>query len=444
MRRFQVPIEPRSVAPSGRQMGIPSGLLLAAAFGCRPDTGRCLPGDDPGPARAVPAGTPPNVLVVVLDDVGTDQVRAYGEHPAAPPTPTLDALAARGLRFRNAYAHPSCSPTRAALLTGRHAIRTGAGANYTVSGDRALSPDEVTLAEVLGGAGYTTAAVGKWHLAGLLSADALLHPLVQGFDTHRGTAGNLTDAVDGGVGLGYTRWERVVDGQVALTRCYATTAAVDDALDIVAHSPEPWFVWLGLHAAHSPWHVPPRHLLSDPVRDDDPVPVRYNAAVTAADHELGRLLDGLGPERLARTLVVAVGDNGAPPDAALWPRLRHQVKLSLYEGGIHVPWIVAGPGVVPGVSDALVQAEDLLPTVAELAGAPIDALALDGISVASVLADPAAPGPTLLLPYFDATTALHAAGGGLVAYAVAVDDGPAIVVADPRRGTARATRIACR
>jgi arylsulfatase A-like enzyme len=126
------------------------------------------------PALVTPEGRPPNVLIVLLDDVGTDKIGAYAEHPRPAHTPNLDALAAEGVLFRNAWATPQCSPSRAALLTGRYGRRSGVGRTVQAyESSYELPPDELTLPEMLRGApdAWDSSEVGKWHLATYASVD---------------------------------------------------------------------------------------------------------------------------------------------------------------------------------------------------------------------------------------------------------------------------------
>ena len=159
---------------------------------------------------------PPNMLVIVADDVGVDMIGAYGESSAAPCTPNLDALAADGLLFRNAWACPVCSPTRAALLTGRWGFRTGIGSVVTNT-EPGLTLAERTTPEVL--TRYSSACIGKWHLAGNLGNT---HPNQSGFDHF---SGFLRGAVND-----YFSWPKVVDGQSSTSNVYTTSAFTDDAI----------------------------------------------------------------------------------------------------------------------------------------------------------------------------------------------------------------------
>ena len=343
---------------------------------------------------------PPNVLLVLLDDVGVDKVGAYGAE-AAPPTPTLDALAAEGVRFTRAYAYPVCTPSRAALLTGRYGRRTRISDHIITVRDRAALPaDEVTLAELVDHAPrpWATAALGKWHLSGVQSDADLLHPLQQGFEHYAGHMENLDlvyDAPEERHVAGYFRWQKNTNGTHAFVDLYATTDTVEDALAWVAEAPEPWLAFVSFAAPHAPWHVPPERFELGSEGDEVDVPWRYDAALTVADRELGRLLEGLGGLR-ERTLVIAAGDNGTPGEAVRPPFEALRAKSTVAEGGIHVPLIVSGPGVSTGVSPALVHLVDIWPTVAEHARVDIDAVPvagpIDGRSLWPQLHDPSTPG----------------------------------------------------
>ena len=359
------------------------------------DSTAVVPTEDSGPGRTLP----PNVLVVLLDDVGVDKVGVYGG-PEAPPTPTLDALAATGVQFTNAYSYPVCTPSRAALLTGRYGRRTGTSDHIrTVSESHALADAEVTLAELVDHAPspWSTATLGKWHLSGVLDDEDLLHPLSQGFDHYAGHMENLDLVYDApGVGsrAGYFYWQKNTNGVHAFTERYATTDTVEDALAWIADAPEPWLAFVSFAAPHFPFHVPPPRFGLTP---DGPVGDRwqYDAMLTVLDAELDRLLTGLGDQR-PHTLVIAAGDNGTPSEAVRPPHDPDRAKSTIAEGGIHIPLIVSGPGVTTGVSPALVHLIDVWPTVAETAEVDVDAVPtagrIDGESLWPHLRDPASPG----------------------------------------------------
>ncbi|MCB9697193.1 MAG: sulfatase-like hydrolase/transferase [Alphaproteobacteria bacterium] len=332
--------------------------------------------------------------MIVADDLGTDKLASYGEHPKAPRTPRLDALAARSVLFRNAYANPVCSPTRAALLTGRYGRRTGFGAIVEIANDA----DELPLAEELvpemlerSNPAWTSVAYGKWHLSGYKSPTGLKHPNAQGFDHYAGALGNLfytsTDRR-----ATWRSFEKVVDGEVRWVEEYATTDTTDDAVAFLQHHRSgPFFLYVAYNAPHTPFHLPPVKLYPGHLEKDATDIEKFDAVVTAMDTEIGRLLDTMTPEQRATTYVVFVGDNGTDRDAILPPLDPSHGKLSVFEGGVNVPLLVSGPGVRPGETQALVHVVDLLPTIAEAAGATPRA-EIDGVSFLSVLGDPSRAG----------------------------------------------------
>lgn len=342
---------------------------------------------------AVPARAQRNVLLLIGDDLGVERVGAYGEHAFPGHTPNLDCLAARGVLFRNAWSHPLCSPTRAAILTGRHPFRTGIGDVIQGGDAHALDPAEWPLPRLIrlaSGGRYRSAALGKWHLASL-SQGAPLHPLACGFDVHAGSLFNLPD---------YFHWSKSVQGEARPADVYATSDTANDALRAAAELPEPWFLWVAFNAPHKPLHAPPDELHSfalPPNPSDDP-PLFAKAMIEAMDGEIGRLLAGIPPDVLARTDVIFIGDNGTLGLASDGPFPPNHAKGTLYEGGINVPLIIAGPDVTaPGSEcDALVQASDLYATIAELCGVDVAAWVpsehvLDSVSLAPYLADPTLP-----------------------------------------------------
>ncbi|HHO52907.1 MAG TPA: hypothetical protein ENK18_19040 [Deltaproteobacteria bacterium] len=364
--------------------------------------GALLQGCGP-PQGPIPGRSPANVLILLTDDQGVDKVGAYGEHPEPPPTPNIDALAERGVLFRNAWATPICSPTRAALLTGRTGRRTGIGDVLQHRGGKELPLREPTLPALLkiSDPSWSTAAVGKWHLAAYNSASGPDHPNLVGFDRFAGSMSNLYDADEpDGLPHGFFHWEKITDGQVSKSQTYATTETVDDALAIIAELPEPWLVYVPFNAPHRPLDPPPEHLHSfGPLTLGDPETLRYHAVVEALDTEIGRLLDGIDPEVMARTNLFFAGDNGTPAHAITEPWNPRRGKLTPYEGGVNVPLIVAGPAVeAPGEeSRAVVQILDIFATALELSGAalPNDVI-FDSHSFAGQLSDPAAEGRPLV------------------------------------------------
>jgi arylsulfatase A-like enzyme len=339
------------------------------------------------------APEPTNVLLVIGDDVGVDLVHCYGE-AFAPPTPTIDSLAAHGVLFRNVYSQPVCSPTRAGILTGRYNFRTGIGVVIqTDLPEYALALDEITLPELLNAGKPGTlhcSAIGKWHLSSPLNGDTF-NPNLQGFEWFSGTLDNFTN------GESYFAHNKVVNGVVTQSTTYATTEQVDDALARIQVMPEPWFCYLAFNAPHRPFHKPPSNLhtytLSGPPLATAPDHAR--AAVQAMDTELGRLLASIDPTVLEHTTIIFVGDNGTSQEVVLPPFLPNQSKGTLYEGGVNVPMIVSGHHVDAfGVDcNAFINTVDLFPTIAALLGKDVDGelsddRPIDGVSVLPYLGDP--------------------------------------------------------
>jgi len=334
-----------------------------------------------------------NVLLVLLDDIGVDRVGHYGLHADTPPTPRLDRLAAEGMRFERAYATPVCSATRAALLTGKQPTRTGVGALVELDDTVDWMDGHGSLAHLMGGAGYGTASVGKWHLSPGVGVEWADHPgRIAGFDWFRGPLNNPGVDNSAEVDGDYFRWIDDNNGVFEERSGYLTTATIDDAIDQVGTLPEPWFVYVPLNAAHIPLHVPPESLLDvaePPFTSDADV---FDAMVEATDRELGRLLDAVASVG-DRTTVIVLSDNGTNGEVMRPPTDPLRSKGTVYEGGVRVPMWVSGPLVSQpgGVSDALVNVVDLYPSLAALAGGADDGQSRDGLSLLPYIADPARP-----------------------------------------------------
>lgn len=317
-----------------------------------------------------------NILVVVADDLGVDYVGAYAEGTNPPPTPNLDALASDGVLFRNAWAHPSCSPSRAAILTGRYAFRTMVGRWISFQQNPPtvglLSEDEWTIPEILDadGATYAHAMIGKWHLGNAFQSPDM--PRTVGGFSH--FAGSLEGQIPS-----YTSWTRVVDGAPAPTTSYCTTQNTDDALAWIQQQTQPWLCVLTYQAPHIPYHAPPAHLhtqnltgLTPQATTHTPANIPfYRAMVESMDTEIGRLMNTLGPAVLASTNIVFVADNGTVQRQSVAPFVGTRAKGTPYEGGVNVPLLIRGPAVQqPGREvDALVNIVDVFATVLELADA---------------------------------------------------------------------------
>lgn len=346
-----------------------------------------------------------NVLVIVLDDVGVDKLTMYGLFDGAP-TPVLDSLAAQGARFTAAWAYPTCSPMRAAALSGRHPYRHGTGHFVDMATSSYVHPiDSVFIPSALhdarGAGPWTSVALGKWHLAGDEAPNHLRHPMDLGFASFAGSPGYLNESVV--EYQGYFIWRKNVDGVAETSTLYNTTDTVNDVLTTLPDLPQPWFAWVSFNAAHTPYHTPPAELFTQPLPEEPTSAEKYEAMLEALDTELGRMLNGLS-ELLPQTTLFVIGDNGTS-DLVATEFSPSQAKGTVFEGGVRVPLIVVSPHLVdPGrVIDTPVMAVDLFPTILDLAGVPLGdgdgglvlprtdgaSIPLDGVSWVSLLSSPA-------------------------------------------------------
>ena len=309
-----------------------------------------------------------NILLVIADDLGADSFPLTASAGASvPPMPNIAALKASGVLFRNAYAHPTCSPSRAAMLTGRHPFRTGIGEAIVGTTDPELQASEFTLPEAFAAnasLGYQLASFGKWHLNSGPGSNNT--PRTIGGWTY--FAGSI-----GGAVTDYFSWSKVTVGPnnnvptTSTRTTYATTDVVNEAVAwIQSRGAAPWFAWVGFNAPHTPFHTPPANLHS---YGNGTLTNRqkFEAAAEAMDTEVGRLLASVDR---AKTHIIFLGDNGTPGQIVQTPYTAAHAKDSLYEGGTRVPMIIAGPAVVnPNrESAALVHCADLYSTILELAG----------------------------------------------------------------------------
>ncbi|WP_373550244.1 sulfatase-like hydrolase/transferase [Haliscomenobacter sp.] len=309
-----------------------------------------------------------NVILIIADDLGSDYCGFYENHVDTAKMPNIRRLLARGVRFRNAWSNPLCSPTRAGILTGRYSFRTGVGTAVGGSSP-VLDTSEITIPKLLNKyapGGYAKANVGKWHLQNPVPANYLL-PNKMGYDHYEGNlAGGVTS---------YTNWTKVKNGVASNVTTYATTETTNNAITWVKNQGnKPFFLWLAYNAPHTPHHLPPNNLHSSSNLSGTAAHIAANpesyfkAAVEALDHEIGRLFDSLQKLNLwDNTDIIFIGDNGDDPTVA---QRSGGNKGSIAQGGVSVPFIIAGPSVNnPGrVSDALVSTQDLFATILELLG----------------------------------------------------------------------------
>lgn len=354
----------------------------------------------------------PNVIIIYTDDQGMADAGCYGSTDIK--TPGIDRLAATGLRFTQFYAPaPVCSPSRAGLLTGRYPLSAGVPGNVSSTrGEAGMPPDRVTIAEMLKGAGYTTAHIGKWHLG--YTPETM--PNGQGFDYSFGHMGgcidnyshffywsgpNVHDLYRNGVEVHH-------DGE------YFPDLMVKEAGDFMtAHRDTPFFIYFAMNAPHYPYQGEPEWLEQYSAAAMAYPRNLYGAFLSSADARIGALVDHVEALGLAEdTIIIFQSDHGHSVEERAHfgggsaGSLRG-AKFSMFEGGIRVPAIIRWPGKIEGgaVRGQLGHGCDWLPTIAELCGAPLPESPLDGKSLAGVIASADAPTPHQALHWLTGTGA---------------------------------------
>jgi len=319
----------------------------------------------------------PNIVHIVADDLGWKDV---GFHGGNIKTPNIDKLAATGARLEQFYAQPMCTPTRAALMTGRYPFRYGLQTAVIPSSHTyGLATDEWLLPQAMKEAGYSTAIIGKWHIG---HADRKYWPRQRGFDYQYGP---LIGEID------YFTHEQhgVVDwyknNEPMKEEGYSTTLIGNDAVRYIAEhdAAQPMYLYLTFNAPHSPYQSPPEY--QEPYKNiADPSRRAYAGQVAALDEQIGRVLDALDKKGIRNnTLVIFHSDNGGtnnPMFAGEGDMSKIKIpcdngplrdgKGSLYEGGTRVSALANWPGhVKPGTVDQMIHVVDMYPTIAGLAGA---------------------------------------------------------------------------
>ncbi|MFT5132445.1 MAG: arylsulfatase A-like enzyme [Gammaproteobacteria bacterium] len=357
--------------------------------------------------------TQPNILLIYVDDLGYGDLASYG-HPVIK-TPNLDALADKGLRLTNYYAPSAlCSPSRAALLTGRHPYRTGIESWIPAGSGIYLHAEEVTLAEVLVSVGYQSALIGKWHLNSNLGSDTEPQPGNQGFGYFYGhnafqipSNRNPTNLFRNGKAL-------------EMQEGYTAQLYADEAIAWLSRrdKSKPFFLYLSMAEPHTAIENPAAFNEQYATFTNGPIipitstdgnipkdklvargPGEYYANITYMDEQLGRVLQSLKDLSIdEETVIVFASDNG--PVTANWINwwevnaygetggLRGR-KHFLYEGGIKVPAIIKYPGVTaPGsVSNELIVGTDFFATLAKIGGAEIPTdRPIDSLDIMPILA----------------------------------------------------------
>jgi len=334
----------------------------------------------------------PNIILIMADDLGYHGLSSYG-NPGYE-TPHIDRLAEEGLRFTDFYANaPVCTPTRAALLTGRYQQRSGLEGVIYVRGETrqtGMAPREVTIAELLKDAGYRTGIMGKWHLG----YNEEYNPVHQGFDLFYGFVSGNIDYHSHYDNAGIYDWWHNTDS--LYEEGYSTDLITGHAMDFMEeHQDRPFFLYVAHEAPHVPFQSRSDSAYRFPGRDFsyygpvEDTAATYAAMMGAMDEGIGRIVDKveeLGLEE--ETLIIFCSDNGGEPGFGHTGPLRGH-KTTLWEGGIRVPMIAWWPGQIrAGVTSQAAMSFDLFSTFLHMAGQERpDTLQVDGIDLSPLLLD---------------------------------------------------------
>lgn len=338
-------------------------------------------------ASIAPAVGRPNIVFIITDDQG------YGDlgHTGNPvvKTPHIDALAAESSNLTDYHVAPTCSPTRAALLTGHWTNRTGVW--HTVNGRSMLRENEITVAQMLADAGYATGLFGKWHLGDNFP----YRPEDRGFTEVYRHGG-------GGVGQTPDLWDNAYfdgryfhNGEIVEAEGFCTDVFFKEAHRFIreeAGKKRPFFAYIATNAPHGPYHAPQKYL--DLYEGQDPVIAAFYGMITNIDDNVGATRELLRELGIAEnTLFIFTTDNGTSSGAKVFNAGMRGAKGSEYEGGHRVPFIAHWPAAgwkTKHVDDTLCHAIDIVPTLLEITGAEkTEPVKLDGVSIRTLL-DPAA------------------------------------------------------
>jgi arylsulfatase A-like enzyme len=390
---------------------------------------------EPGPPMAAqpPGERPPNIVVILADDLGWNDLTFAGGGVAngAVPTPRIDSLARDGVSFRAGYAgNATCAPSRAAIMTGRYPTRFGFEftpapkafmrlvAHWSADSphppiyhderekdvpplaDQGLPPEEVTIAELLKAKGYRTLGLGKWHLG----ESAKFRPDAQGFDQFLGFLPGASmyldrddpnavnsvqdfDPIDQFLWANLTWSVRMNGGPRFEPNAYMTDYLADEAVRAIdANANRPFFLYLAFNAPHTPLQATKEDYDALPEIEDHTLRV-YAAMIRALDRGVGKVLDALAANGLEEsTLVVFTSDNGGANYIGL-PDINHPYrgwKMTFFEGGVHAPFFARWPAALPkgATFDEPVAHVDVFATAAAAAGAELPSdRKLDGVNL---------------------------------------------------------------
>lgn len=346
-----------------------------------------------------PSKNQPNIILIMADDLGYGEVGCYGSGEVS--TPNIDYLSQNGLTFTDFHSNGSvCSPTRAALMTGRYQQRSGVNGVVTARYHRhhGLDPNTATIADVMKSAGYKTAIFGKWHLG----YDVKYNPIHHGFDEFAGYVGGNIDFISHLDQEGFRDWWH--DTEKVDEEGYCTDLITAHALNFIdKNSDKPFFLYLPYEPPHYPIQgrkdpafrklIDGKDGYHEYIAPDSTYNVAssYKEMIEVMDEGIGEIIADLREkELLDNTVIVFCSDNG--PTGKVPLKGEHNAtagfkgsKNSIYEGGHRVPGIIHWPASIKaGRNASTIMTMDLLPTFAQLAGADINELQLDGIDISPV------------------------------------------------------------
>ncbi|MBU2876847.1 MULTISPECIES: arylsulfatase B [Aliiglaciecola] len=320
----------------------------------------------------------PNIIFILLDDLGYGDVGYLGSEIK---TPNIDALANQGVVISHSYAYPICSPTRAALMTGKNPL--GFGIDGPMENDAMLPESLTTMPEMFRDAGYQTWMVGKWHL-GMAKKSAMPHN--RGFDDFYGFLGGFVDFYTH-VYFGGLDWQH--NDTSLREEGHATDLLAHKAIEKIQNynNDAPFFMYLSLNAPHTPLQYVP-----EPIYDYSAIPSadrRVFADMTShVDQRIGEVLQALEDKGIAdNTLVVFMSDNGGNLEAGANNGQLLKGKASAYEGGVRVPTIVRWPAGLSkkNIAESPLFTQDWLPTLLDAADIQYDPANFDGQSMFTLL-----------------------------------------------------------
>jgi len=319
----------------------------------------------------------PNIIFVILDDVGDHDINVVD-------TPTIDSIANAGLNFRRGYSMPVCAATRRTFMFGDYAESAGP---ICQNNGNALTPEAnwISIPSIFEMQKYNTALFGKWHLGtNSFGMPWQMTPRLEPYefdDTFAVVPGNVSSLCAGFEG-DYYSWLSVENDFSFIEDEYQTVVLRDKFIAWWQDTVGPKFAYVSFQAAHAPFNEPPAELLPylpDPT-GKTANRIQFEKLIISIDFVLSQMLSVVD---IQNTYIILIGDNGTPPNAIGPGQISTKVKTSPYEGGIRVPFMIAGPGITPGTSDSLVSVVDILPTLGALLNVPEDVV--DGVSLLPVL-----------------------------------------------------------